>query len=53
MPWILISFIFYLITILVSWFISRKLGIFLFIIFLVLYALVLYHHMTDQLPISL
>ncbi|MCF6768040.1 DUF5993 family protein [Thiotrichales bacterium 19S11-10] len=53
MPWILISFIFYLLTILVGWFINRKVGIALFIIFLMLFVFVLSHHMTDKLPISL
>lgn len=53
MPLILISFIFYLITVLVAWFINRKVGIFLFVVFLVLFIAVLIHHMTDQLPISL
>lgn len=53
MPWILISFIFYFITTLVAWFVNRRIGIILFVLFLVLYVCVLLHHMTDQLPISL
>ena len=52
MPLILIAFIIYLVAVLVSWFVHRKLGIALFVVFLAVYIGVLAYHMTDNLPVS-
>jgi|TARA_R110002072_G_scaffold293664_1_gene463186 hypothetical protein len=53
MPWILVTLIVLGVVMLVAWFNSRKTGIVLFVIFLILFLWVFNHHMTDQLPISL
>lgn len=53
MPWILITFVVLGLVMLVAWFTSHKIGIVLFVMFLILFLLVFNHHMTDQLPISL
>jgi hypothetical protein len=53
MPLILIAFVFYLLTVGVTWFINRKLGLIMFIVFLIIYVMTLHHHMTSNLPISL
>jgi hypothetical protein len=53
MPLNLILFVFLGCIALIAWFKGRKVSLYLFAIFLILYALTFYHHMTDKLPISL
>ena len=53
MPWILIGFCFYLLVVLVAWFVKRELGMILFVLFLILFCGILWHHMTDALSLGL
>jgi len=53
MPWIFIMFCILLVTVIVAWYKSRKVGLILFYIFLAGMCLLLLHHMTDPLAIQL
>lgn len=52
MPGILITFVLLLLSVIVVWF-KRRLGMFVFIVFLIVFALVFLHHATDHLQIYL
>ena len=51
-PLILLSFIFLAVVMILAWCGLRRLSMWLFMLFLIASVLVLWHHMTDALPLN-